>query len=551
MIGYHFPRQYCLRLLPVYVSIAIWAHAAHGQVGEQTAFRGKVLNEHLEPLSGARVDISTAAPKSGRSIFSPSSCLDCQKWTTTDQSGHFEIGKLDPTLRFRLLVSAPGYKTLQTNRIAPDNAPLQIKLKARPKTIDPQRVVQGVILNEQGVPISGALIDPDATIGESGLRDFWANGTSPAVSNAQGRFEIDLVDGTTGIDALVFAEGYCDSKIVGLVPSEEPKEFVVSAGFSVEGRVERDGQPIDGMTVAVTQTDRRSGKESFFLRPVSAICDADGHFRIEHLRPELEYCVYSVIGEVDRSASPVMIESVRFDAPTSGKSLNIGTLEVIEPISFAGRLVLPDGSAPAGGISLRLGRDPAYDSIKIPVAADGSFTISGLAPEVFELAIASEQYDIDTDRMNSMLWTEKSTKLLIDKSTRGFVLPIRPAAAAIPAKAADGSQTLEGHVEFSNGQGMAGIRVDATHSVDALGGDRGFGDQPVATSTKDGRFAIKRLPNARVWLKLYLPDPDRMHFWYLGMVQPPLSDDDIHIILGPEFAFESDKVSGTIEGVDQ
>jgi len=117
MIRNHFSRLTAIKLLSICSAISLFCLTATGQDSQKTVLRGKVLNENAEPLLNARVDISTAAPKSGRPVYCPSCYLDCQKWSKTDASGQFEIAKLDSTLKFRLVVTAAGYKTLQTQLI--------------------------------------------------------------------------------------------------------------------------------------------------------------------------------------------------------------------------------------------------------------------------------------------------------------------------------------------------------------------------------------------------------------------------------------------------
>lgn len=92
---------------------------AFGQGNVLNLIQGTVSNEKGEPIPNARVDISTAAPISGPAIFCPSCYLDCQNWTTTNKAGHFRIADLAPGLEFRIVLSAAGYKTAQTELIGP------------------------------------------------------------------------------------------------------------------------------------------------------------------------------------------------------------------------------------------------------------------------------------------------------------------------------------------------------------------------------------------------------------------------------------------------
>jgi hypothetical protein len=184
-----------------------------------------------------------------------------------------------------------------------------------------------------------------------------------------------------------------------------------------------------------------------------------------------------------------------------------------------------------GELVLLFNRDPAWDLIKVPVAADGFFRIDGLPPEVYEIRLASNQFDLDAEKIDSLLWTEKSIKRLIDTSTSDVVLPIRQIERGDPDMERKGTQTLAGQVILSGGEGVSGIIVSANDS-----------NPPKTSTARDGYFTLE-VPETTTWLKLYRPDKDRMRFWYLGRVKPNRTN-NIIIRLGPETSYELDTVSG-------
>ena len=81
--------------------------------------RGTVEDTSGRPIAGARVDISTAAPKRGPGLFCPSCYVDCAKWTSSDDQGRFEFKSVDDSLRFHLVATAPGKQTALTDLIDP------------------------------------------------------------------------------------------------------------------------------------------------------------------------------------------------------------------------------------------------------------------------------------------------------------------------------------------------------------------------------------------------------------------------------------------------
>ena len=382
---------------------ALCSCTAVGQENAANQIHGTVSTEKGEPVPNARVDISTAAPISGPAIFCPSCYLDCQKWTTTDKAGHFEIADLDSRLEFRLVVSAVGYKTAQTELIAPGERNRDLTLRERPDTVDPRRTISGVVKNETGTPIQGALVTSVSTIGKEGLRWFYSRGVAPAVTDAKGYFEIDLVDGVFGVDVEISAEGLCNRRFIGLNPIADQQAFEILEGAHVTGHVESNGRGVQGMTISVAQTDRSYRGEKFFQKAIPTTTDARGEFEFKNLLPNQEYCVYTVVGEANRSKSAAIIKTQKFTTPPSGKTLHIGGLTTVDPVSLSGRLVSSHRQT-LEDLNLRLERDPAWDLIKVPVASDGSFRINGLPPsEVYEIRIASKKFELDAGKIDNAI----------------------------------------------------------------------------------------------------------------------------------------------------
>ena len=509
---------------------ALSSCTAFGQEENANLIQGIVSNEKGESVPNARVDVSTAAPISGPAIFCPSCYLDCQKWTTTNKAGHFKFADLDSRLEFRLVVSAVGYKTAQTELIAPGERNIDLTLQERPDTVDPLRTVSGVVKTDTGIPIQGALVDCVNTIGKDGLRWFYSRGVAQAVTDAKGYFEIDLVDGVFGVDVEISAEGLSNRRFIGLNPNTDRQVFELLEGAHVTGSIKSNGRPVQGMTVSVAQTDQSYKGEKFFQKVIPVTTDAEGSFEFKNLFSDLEYCVYTVVGEADRSGSAEIIRTQKFVTPPNGKTLHVGGLTTVEPVSLSGRLVSSDRQ-PLEKLNLSLKRDPAWDLIKVPVANDGFFRIDGLPPEVYEIRLASNQFDLDAGKIGSLLWTEKSIKRLIDKSISDIVLPISSVERGNRFSGQDGTRVLTGRLILTGGKGAAGIQVSAND-----------GNSPRTSTVDDGFFSLE-FPVTTDWIKLHRPDPNGMSFWYLGRFKPKLGDNNVTIHLGPETTYEPETLS--------
>ncbi|WP_068266934.1 hypothetical protein [Rubripirellula obstinata] len=258
--------------------------------------------------------------------------------------------------------------------------------------------------------------------------------------------------------------------------------------------------------------------------------DAEGKFEFKNLFPEQEYCVYTVVGEGDRSDSDQILITQKFVTPPDGKTLHIGDLTTVDPVSLSGRLV--SGQLQTfDDLNLSLKRHPAWDLIEVPVASDGTFHITGLPPEVYEIQVATKAFDLDADKIDTLLWTEKSIKRLVEKSIDDFVLPIRVIEHESRDTKQNGTQLLTGRVTLMGGKGASGIIVSAND-----------GNSTKTSTTDDGHFSFE-IPTATDWIKLYRPDPDGMTFWYLGRFEPTFGNNDVNIQLGPETRYEPDSLS--------
>jgi len=508
---------------------ALSSCTAFGQEENANLIQGIVSNEKGESVPNARVDVSTAAPISGPAIFCPSCYLDCQKWTTTNKAGHFKFADLDSRLEFRLVVSAVGYKTAQTELIAPGERNIDLTLQERPDTVDPLRTVSGVVKTDTGIPIQGALVDCVNTIGKDGLRWFYSRGVAQAVTDAKGYFEIDLVDGVFGVDVEISAEGLSNRMFIGLNPNTDRQVFELLEGAHVTGSIKSNGRPVQGMTVSVAQTDQSYKGEKFFQKAIPVTTDAEGRFEFENLFSDREYCVYSVVGDADRSDSAELIRTQKFVTPPNGQTLHIGDLTTVASVSLSGRLVSshPDTFE---DLNLSLKRAPAWDLIKVPVASDGSFQIDGLPSEVYEVKIASKQFVLDAEKIETLLWTENSIKRFVDQSIHDLVLPIRSIEVGERDSERNGMQLLSGRV-IVEGKVASRLIVSANN-----------GNSPQTTTEDDGYYKLE-FPVGTDWIKLYRPDPDGMSFRYLGRFKPKLGVNDVTIHLGPETTYEPETLS--------
>ena len=113
---------------------------------------GTVRDAKGRPVADARVDVATAAPKVGPAMFCPSCYLDCAKWTKTNADGKFVIAKLSPSLKFRLLATAPDMLSAMTKLVDPASESPAITLEPIPADLPPERTLNGRVVDASRPP---------------------------------------------------------------------------------------------------------------------------------------------------------------------------------------------------------------------------------------------------------------------------------------------------------------------------------------------------------------------------------------------------------------
>jgi uncharacterized GH25 family protein len=386
----------------------------------QPTLSGRVVDSSAEPVSGARVDISTAAPLRGRGSFCPSCYLDCRKSATTNSEGEFEIPRLSGKLKFRLLVTMPGYKPHQTDLLDPRLEQPHIVLDHQETDWPPERTLRGSVVNKQGLPVEGALVDPHGV--RLGNTQRWgAINVETTVTDSDGNFALFVPEEYGGLSVRVMADGYCGATTEMWEPGKS-YEVRVPVGASVTGRIVHDGNPVAGLDVAVVQLNRFTTHH--FIKAVPATTDELGRFRIDYLPPDEMYVIYTIVGDGD---GDVVLRTSEFRAALDGKLTDLGPLSVEPALRLSGRIQLPEGLAMPADARLALLRDPAWDLVSTEIAADGSFSIGGLPAETYNVYLTAEGIILDREKLGPREWKRIGFSLSLQESVDQLLLPVLPA----------------------------------------------------------------------------------------------------------------------------
>lgn len=354
---------------------------------------GTVLNPDGKPLAGARVDISTAAPRVGRGLFCPSCYVDCAKRTRTDELGRFEFTGLDPSLKFRLLISAVGLRTVQTELIDPIEDDVEIKLQAAPQDFPPEHTIRGQIVNDVDQPVEGALVDP---CGAKTADRRWGGrvAVAPTITDAEGRFALRLPNDYLALDIEIVADGYAGASKSQLEPGTELHRLVIPAGTGVTGRLLRDGQPAAGVRVAVVQMNRSAGHH--FIKAVGDITGRDGRYRFDYLPANQQYAIFTLVGE---GPQELVLKTRKFNVHADRATRELPDLELVPALRISGKIIVPANEPIPADTKVIVGRDPAWDLIAVPAQEDGTFVIEGLPPEIYTIQIVAKGFSLDTENL--------------------------------------------------------------------------------------------------------------------------------------------------------
>ncbi len=497
--------------------------------------RGNVQDVNGRPIAGARVDISTAAPKQGPNLFCPSCYLDCAKSTSTDDQGRFEFQSVDDFLRFRLVATAPGKQTALTDLVDPSHEVASITLADFPSDLAANRVLQGTVLSMEGAPVSGALVAPR---GAKAAHGHWlgrVKGATPAVTDDEGRFRMFLSEDYLGVDLEVTAYGYAGAIAMLATPGESDHTIRIPVGATVKGRLVHRKMAVSDLPIAVVQVNRALHDRPF-LKAVLSKTSWDGSFQFQALPADETYAIFSPVGL--RVDGPV-VRTTLFTAGKNNEARDLGTLELIPGLTFKGTIRMSGRDTPPSDLRMTLHRRPAWDLVEVPIKANGRFRIDNLPPESYEVRIRTKAARLD-DINYQVLGTHSFAVRLTDSLT-DFVIPLRvfegrgAGRNSRPTQSVvSGRQRLTGKVVDRSGKPVAGIRITPY----LIGNGRRRGS--ITSSGTDGGFLLTDLPDEPIELKFYRPGAfgypmgsGGTSILYPGRVRPKLNQSDVVIVFDP------------------
>lgn len=383
---------------------------------------GQVTTPDGKPIEGASVRVVGASASAHEDQVCPAILAGVGKTYACDAEGRYELVELDPRLKYELTVTAAGHKAhLIENLSGAATKAITTKLKPQDAEVDQTAAVVGRVLDDEGKPLAGAVVE---IYGES---KGTGNGTSEqfggiteidpwAVADAEGKFVLAAKGEHRHFFTRVFAPGFATQAVQmngGNADTTENNEVRLTRGCTVTGRLVKDGQPLPGVEMKLAQAGRNSERFTAFF---SIGTDADGKFTFEHVPETDDYIVTAAIESLgSRGATEVVKFKTGVDPATP---TDVGDVTVGPAVTIQGHVVLPEGVKSAKGVTLSVEPLGSFDGVRADVGEDGTFKVAGIPPGVVTIRAWGKSLSLSEENvsycapMREMLGTVKEDTTL-------------------------------------------------------------------------------------------------------------------------------------------
>jgi peroxiredoxin len=342
--------------------------------------RGTVRDESGQPLAGATVFIYTAGPKKGTGVLCPSCYADCRKRATSDDQGRFLIESLDPDLLFRVLVVGKDRQPEFIPKVDPAEKALVVTLKTKQGGDTPDQRLQGRVIDPDGKPVSGAVINIRGVTRARGTQFGGNTNIDPvAVSDSSGAFVINGREPFEAAGVDVEARGFAKGIFQSLATGDKIHSLKLTEGVAVRGRVVKDGEPLAGVEIGLSGADRSS---EVYIGDFSVATDANGQFLLANMPPQQDCFLYGLMQSLgDRGAIPAR----RVRTQGDGSTLAMGDLQVQPGFTVAGQIRLTTGNPLSTNVHVMLSREEAWDTLRTVADSSGKFRFTGVPAESVDI----------------------------------------------------------------------------------------------------------------------------------------------------------------------
>lgn len=233
--------------------------------------QGKVIDEHGQPVSGARITL-----QKGRHISHRGRQVHTGMW------GRFRDDFLPLNVPIEVTVAKQNYRTVtQEFTLSSDHPSHDLEIQLLPQPAGDS--VSGQVLDQHGQPVANVLV---ASYGSQPSQQQLAR------TDVAGRFVIhDLFEGPAGPEIHVSGEGLAPQRLPVQPGTAEAPAFItvnMEPGLSVRGQVRTDqGDAVDGAVVMARSSAFRWGLAGF----EATRADESGQFAFTSLPPDAQFQV--------------------------------------------------------------------------------------------------------------------------------------------------------------------------------------------------------------------------------------------------------------------
>jgi hypothetical protein len=398
---------------------------------ERATAIGRVVDVAGRPLENATVMVYSAGVKKGYSLFCPTCYRDCGKRTVTGPEGNYRISGLDPELLFTLVAVKDGYLAAYIPNVDPAAGPApDAHLKPQPFIKDVSQIVRGRVVDMQGKPLRGAVVQPDIATykGPGGQLNFsapieWINEVT--VTNDKGEFEVAFSKPAVEITLRVTARGMAPKHFT-MPTGGERRTVVVTDGAIIRGRLMYNGRPVAGAEVGLIPHDAGVGRWYPEVRIGTA---EDGTFAITNVPPGRIWLLHPMMESLASrgiGGDPLVCET-----KDDGQEVNLGDIRLKPAHTLRGKVVLGDAKPIAAEMRVTIGADRSGDSQMVKIGSDGRFRFDGLPDGIYSVTPAVAGYRLANECAISLC---RFVEILVNRDVNDFVIKMVPEPQAAPHK---------------------------------------------------------------------------------------------------------------------
>lgn len=377
----------------------------------QSPWSGRIVDEAGKPIQGASVLVHSARPRLDPPTISPLIFREFPPIAQTNEMGRFSLAPISPGFSHRLVAWAPGKKASLTDWIGPDQTDLAVTLANLDPNLPKDRIIRGIVVDENYKPIPGALIDlAGVVLPTGGVRWTTVPGVDEiAVTDEKGSFALTSQAPRTAMVVDIHANGF------GSIPKKEiPADGTVATirlrpGSTLSGSMMFEGKPAGGRAIGIIQENQSFG---VYVGRSATISDEKGRFRFSNLLPNEKYILYA-INFPDQIAAT--FQSVKLTTKDSGVNKDIEPLIMDSGITLGGVVRFPMGAAKPRYPKIRATRHATADWIEVPLGAKDDFSIPGLTPETYRITVNAHGFVLDDSQISFQLLKESEFGIRLRK----------------------------------------------------------------------------------------------------------------------------------------